>query len=130
VVARPCASSVLAALVAAVAAAGTAAGATRTGELSGFVLSAPAAPICMPRVPCLRPAGGVVLTFTRRGIVRAHATTAKDGSYKLILAPGTYAVRVTERAGVRRPTPAAVTISAGQVNRVTFYLDSGIRRAR
>ena len=129
-VARLSACAVLAATVAVNAAAGTAAGTNRTAQLSGFVLSAPAEPICMPRVPCLRPAAGTGLVFTRGGIVRARTTTGKDGSYKLVVVPGTYAVRVTDSSGVRRPTPAAVTISAGQVKRVTFYLDSGIRRAQ
>jgi hypothetical protein len=91
------------------------------------VLSAPAAPVCMPRVPCLRPAAGVVLAFSRGGVVRARATTAKDGRYRVVLAPGAYAVRVTKPAGIRRLTPGAVTLSAGQFKRITFYLDTGIR---
>ena len=81
----------------------------------------------MPRVPCLRPAAGVVVAFRRAEVVRARVTTARDGSYHVLLAPGTYAVRVTDRLGVRRPKPAAVTVSAGHMKRVSFYLDSGIR---
>jgi hypothetical protein len=76
----------------------------------------------MPRVPCMKPAGGVVLTFVQRGVVRARVTTAADGSYRVALAPGRYVVRS------RRPvTPAAVTLSSAQVKRLTFYLDTGIR---
>jgi hypothetical protein len=81
----------------------------------------------MPRVPCLRPAAGIVLAFERGGIVRARVSTARDGSYHVMLAAGSYAVRVTHPAGVRRPTPASVAISPRQVKRVTFYLDTGIR---
>jgi hypothetical protein len=106
---------------------GTAGGATRTARLSGFVLSAPATPVCMPRVPCMRPAAGVVLAFRRVGVVPTRVRTARDGSYHVLLAPGTYAVRVAEPLGVRRPKPATVTVSAGHMKRVTFYLDSGIR---
>jgi hypothetical protein len=81
----------------------------------------------MPRVPCMRPAAGVVLAFSRGGIVRARATTAADGSYRVALAAGTYGVRVVRPAGVRRLNPASVRLSAGEIRRVTFYLDSGIR---
>jgi hypothetical protein len=95
--------------------------------LQGTVLAAPAAPVCMPRVPCLHPASGVVLAFSQAGVVRARATTAADGSYRVRLAPGSYGVRVTRPSGVRRVNPATVTLSAGQVKRVTFYLDTGIR---
>jgi hypothetical protein len=107
--------------------AGTGASTPRTSRLEGFVLSAPSTPVCMPRVPCLRRAAGVVLGFERRGAVRGRVVTAKDGSYEVMLAPGSYAVRVLRPLGVRRPTPAAVSLAAGQTKRVTFYLDTGIR---
>lgn len=106
---------------------GTASGSTRSAVLHGTVLAAPAAPVCMPRVPCLRPAAGVVLAFSSDGVVRARATTAVDGSYRVRLAPGRYGVRVTRPSGVRRLNPATVSLSADQVKRVTFYLDTGIR---
>ena len=106
---------------------GTAAGATRSGVLHGTVLAAPATPVCMPRVPCMRPAAGVVLAFSRAGVVRARTTTDADGTYRVTLAPGAYAVRVTRPSGVRRLNPATVRVDAGQTRRVTFYLDTGIR---
>jgi hypothetical protein len=109
------------------AASGTAAGGTRSAMLQGTVLVAPATPVCMPRVPCMRPAVGVVLAFSRAGVVRARVTTAAGGSYRVALAPGTYAVRVTRPKGVHRLSPSAVSLSAGQVKRTTFYLDTGIR---
>ena len=101
---------------------GTAAGSTRSAVLQGNVLLAPATPVCMPRVPCIKPAGNVVLRFVRRGVVRARVKTAADGSYRLELAPGMYAVRAAGRL-----TPPTVAVSAGQVKRVTFYMDTGIR---
>jgi hypothetical protein len=104
------------------------AGATaRSGVLSGFVVSAPAAPVCMPRVPCLRKAAGVVLAFVRGDVVRGRATTADDGSYRVMLVAGTYAVKVTHPDGVRLLKPLSVTIAAGETKRVTFYLDTSIR---
>ncbi len=127
VIARARVWSCVLAACAVAAAAGTAAGSTRTGVLAGTALAAPAAPVCMPRVPCMRPAAGVVLAFTRAGIVRARATTDTHGSYRVSLAPGAYRVRVTRPAGVRRLTPATVSAVAGEVKRVNFYLDTGIR---
>lgn len=95
--------------------------------LQGTVLLAPATPVCMPRVPCMRPAPGVVLAFSRSGVVRARVTTAADGTYRVALAAGTYGVRVTHPSGVRRLNPPRVTLAANQVRRLTFYLDTGIR---
>jgi len=91
------------------------------------VLLAPATPICIPRIPCMRPAPGVVLAFSRSGVVRGRVTTAADGSYRLTLAAGAYRVRVTRPPGIRRLTPSSVSLAAGEVRRVTFYLDTGIR---
>jgi hypothetical protein len=106
---------------------GTASGGTRSAVLQGTVLAAPATPVCMPRIPCMRPAAGVVLAFFRGGRVGGRVTTASDGSYRVALAPGLYAVRVVRPTGVRRLTPAAVRVYASQVKRLTFYLDTGIR---
>jgi Carboxypeptidase regulatory-like domain len=75
----------------------------------------------------MRPAPGVVLAFSRSGVVRARVTTAADGTYRVSLAPGTYGVRVTRPSGVRRLDPARVTLAPSQVRRLTFYLDTGIR---
>ena len=127
VVARPQVwGGVLAACVLA-AGSGTAAGGARSAVLHGTVLLAPATPVCMPRIPCMRPAPGVVLAFSRGGLVRGRVTTGADGSYRVALAPGAYSVRVARPAGVRRLTPSSVTAAGGQVRRVTFYLDTGIR---
>ena len=75
----------------------------------------------------MRPAAGVVLAFSRGGIVRARTTTATDGSYRVTLGAGTYGVRVIRPAGVRRLSPASVRLAAGELKRVTFYMDTGIR---
>ena len=81
----------------------------------------------MPRVPCMRPAAGVVLAFSRGGDVRARVTTAAAGTYRVALRPGTYTVRVIRPTGVRRLNPSSVHVAAGEVRRVTFYMDTGIR---
>ncbi len=106
---------------------GTAAGGSRSAVLRGTVLLAPATPICIPRIPCMRPAPGVVLAFSRDGVVLGRVTTGADGSYRVTLAAGAYRVRVTRPPGIRRLTPSSVTLAGGQVKRVTFYMDLGIR---
>jgi protocatechuate 3,4-dioxygenase beta subunit len=75
----------------------------------------------------MRPAAGVVLTFSRAGRVRARATTGAEGTYRVTLAPGAYGVRVTHPSDVRRLNPATVRVVGGQSLRVTFYMDTGIR---
>jgi hypothetical protein len=75
----------------------------------------------------MHPAAGVVLAFSRGGIVRARVTTSADGTYRRALAPGTYVVRVVEPTGAGRLSPTSVRLVANQVRRVTFYLDTGIR---
>jgi hypothetical protein len=127
VVARPRVWGAVLAACMLVAGSGVAAGSTRSAVLHGTVLLAPATPVCMPRVPCMKPAGGVVLAFIRRGIVRARLTTASDGSYRVALTPGTYRVRVSHPAAMSRLTPDKVTVRAAELRRVTFYLDTGIR---
>jgi hypothetical protein len=127
VVARPRVWGGVLAVCVLAAVSGTAAGSTRSAVLHGTVLLAPATPVCMPRVPCMKPAAGVVLAFTRAGFVRARATTASDGSYRVTLAPGTYAVKATRPGGVTRVKPATLTLAPKQVRRLTFYLDTGIR---
>ena len=117
----------LAACVVFAVAGGIAAAGTRSGVLHGTVLAAPAVPVCMPRVPCMRPAADVVLAFSRGGMVRGRVTTERDGSYRIALRAGVYSVRVVRPTGVRRLNPSSVRLTAGQVRRVTFYVDTGIR---
>ena len=80
----------------------------------------------MPRVPCMRPAAGVVMTFSRAGRDRARVRTASDGGYRVLLAPGIYRIRVA-RPFAGRVKPAEATVHANQLRRLNMYLDSGIR---
>jgi hypothetical protein len=68
-----------------------ASGASRSG-LRGVVLIDPASPVCSVGQPCTAPAKHVWLVFSRRGQAVARTRTANDGSYRIALAPGTFAV--------------------------------------
>jgi hypothetical protein len=106
---------------------GTAGGGALSSGLQGVVMRGPVTPVCMVGVPCSRPAAGLVLAFRRGGNNRANVTTAKNGTYRVRLAAGTYGVRVTHPSTTRPIKPASVTVDAGRIKRVNFYIDTGIR---
>ena len=109
-------------IVSATLAVGAGATATPSG-LFGVVTAGPTTPVCVAGRPCTKPAAGVVLTFSRAGAPVVRATTHSDGSYRLRLAPGLYAVR----ASVGRLGPATVRVRTGAARRVDFSIDTGIR---
>jgi hypothetical protein len=119
--------TVLVSFVVGLAAAASASGAgeARSG-LHGTVTRAPIRPVCVPERPCSAPARGVTLTFSRNGDEVARARTGDDGSYRVRLPAGSYAVR-TIRRGPRRLEPSHVRVSRGRYARVNFSLDTGIR---
>ena len=114
------ATTTLAFLLFATAAAG------RTGSgIRGKVLIEPAFPVCHVDQPCTKPAGNVLLVFTRRGV--AHRTrTAEDGTYRLRLAPGRYTVTAPGPGPVRVLDPTTVVVPRVGYRRMTFTLDIGI----
>ncbi|HEY2542967.1 MAG TPA: hypothetical protein VGH92_07915 [Gaiellaceae bacterium] len=97
------------------------AGTVRSG-LYGTVLRGPTAPVCAAEQSCTAPAAGAVLTFVRNGVAAGHVTVAADGSYRLRLPPGLYAVRVGKRI-----EPATVRVVPLRMRRVAFMIDTGIR---
>jgi hypothetical protein len=112
-------------LTLAVAAAG-ASGATRSG-LKGLVVIDPAFPVCRVGVPCTKPARYVTLTFSLRGRVVASTRTGADGSYRVTLKPGTYAVAVPKQRPGSGLLPRRVAVRSGLYRRVVFKLDIGIQ---
>jgi hypothetical protein len=102
-------------------------GTTGSG-LYGKVARGPLTPICVAEKPCSGPAAGVTLRFLRSGTLVASVVTAKDGSYRVGLRPGTYAVRASRQprvgAGLR---PSTARVTAGGWTRQNFSLDTGIR---
>jgi hypothetical protein len=76
--------------------------------------------------PCSEPANGAVLVFARSGRT-ARVRVDAHGRYRVSLAPGTYAVRVTPPAGIGRGVePRTLVVRRGDVRR-DFMIDTGIR---
>ena len=98
------------------------AAATGSG-LYGTVMRGPVAPVCTTEQPCSVPAGGATLVFLRNGREVARAKTSATGSYRIVLAPGVYAVR----AGKRPLDPDTVRVRRARMLRVDFSIDTGIR---
>jgi hypothetical protein len=117
----------LAALVVGSGLAGAATPTAVTSGLRGVVMRGPIKPVCGDNDPCEEPAAGVVLRFSRGGVVVARVTTGSKGGYRVKLRPGRYGV--TTR--VRRPgtdlTPRVVRVPVARVARVDFHLDTGIQ---
>jgi hypothetical protein len=104
----------------------TAAGGQTGSGLRGKVLIEPAFPVCHVDQPCTKPAGNVLLVFTRRGVAR-RTRTAEDGTYRIRLAPGRYTVVAPGSSRVRVLDPTTVVVPRARYRRVTFTLDIGIK---
>jgi hypothetical protein len=98
---------------------------TRSG-LFGVVRIGPTAPVCVAGRSCSRPAAGVTLVFARSGR-EARATTARDGTYAIVLSAGTWSVRSLARGIGRTVEPKRVIVRPAQRTRANFMIDTGIR---
>jgi hypothetical protein len=67
---------------------------------------------------------GARIVFLRNGRPVAHTTTRANGTYRIRLAAGRYAIRV--RSG-RRWTPTHVRVRRGRTTRLDIAIDTGIR---
>jgi hypothetical protein len=117
-------STLAAALAVSVVAAAPYAGAGTTSGLHGVVRRGPVTPVCLVGTPCDRPAAHVRLTFRRNGVAKA-AVTDGAGRYRIVLAPGTYAVRISPAQF--RFTPRTATVTRGRMAVRNFWIDTGIR---
>ncbi len=62
------------------------------------------------------------------GTVVDSVQSGSDGYFRVLIAAGTYTLRVTAPRGLSvRPTTTEVTVRAGQILRVQIQVDSGIR---
>jgi hypothetical protein len=117
----------LVALAAAVA--GSSAGAaTSSSGLRGLVTRGPIAPVCAAEQPCSEPAKNVTLVFSRNGQVVRRGRTNDQGRYRVTLARGLYAVRLTPKPSIGRGVePVHVRVVRARFRRVDFSIDTGIR---
>jgi hypothetical protein len=100
------------------------AGTTSTG-LRGLVTRGPITPVCRVDTPCSAPAKHVTIVFTRNGVSKS-TVTGDSGRYSILLAKGTYAVRIP--AGARFGfTPRNVYVTAGRMSTRNFSIDTGLR---
>jgi hypothetical protein len=91
--------------------------------LYGEVTRGPIVPVCVAEQPCTAPASGAAVVFSRPGRPRAaRIVVHADGSYRVRLAPGLYAVR-----SGRSIEPAAVRVLPNRMRHVDFSIDTGIR---
>ena len=105
-------------------ASGLSAGATSSAGLRGRVMIGPLTPVCTAEVPCYAPAKNVTLRFTRAGYVARVVTTSDTGRYRILLAPGTYAVRASRGRSIE---PSRVTVQGGVLVGRDFSIDTGLR---
>ena len=117
----------LAALAVAVAASSTGA-ATSSSGLRGLVTRGPITPVCVAGQPCSEPAKDLTLVFSRNGRVVRRTRTNDQGRYRVALAPGLYAVRITPRPSIGRGLePVRARVMRARFRRLDFSIDTGIR---
>jgi len=116
---------VVAFIALAVGSAGASAG-TQSG-IRGTVIKSPTKPVCEEGVPCSAPAAGVVLVFVRNGVEAARTKTLPNGSFRVVLAPGTYVVRSLRKFPIGGMHPRTVTVRQGRFAVVRLSIDTGIR---
>jgi hypothetical protein len=107
--------------------AGGATAARKDTGLYGRVMIYPAYPVCMQGVPCTRPAGDVLLRFSRNGHVVATTRTHADGTFRLALAPGLYSVGTQSLKERPRLAPKTASVPRTRFAQVNFTIDVGIR---
>jgi hypothetical protein len=101
-----------------------ASGATTGTGLRGLVVRGPVRPVCQPGVSCDAPAKHVTLTFTRSGVSKS-VVTGDDGRYRILLAAGTYAVRIpSAKLGF---SPRSAVVTGGRISVRNFSIDTGMR---
>jgi hypothetical protein len=100
--------------------------ATQSG-IRGTVIKSPTKPVCEEGVPCSAPAAGVVLVFVRNGVEAARTKTLHNGSFRVVLAPGTYVVRSLRKVPIGGMHPRTVTVRQGRFAVVRLSIDTGIR---
>ena len=93
-----------------------------------MVTRGPITPVCAAEVPCDGPAKNVTLVFSRNGRVVRRTRTNEQGRYRIALAPGLYAVRLTPKQRIGRGLePVRARVVRARFRRFDFSIDTGIR---
>ena len=91
-------------------------------------MEGPITPVCRLDVPCERPVAGLVLEFSRGGHVVARVRTTGNGTYRVKLRAGSYAVTTVPPRHVGRGlTPKSARVPKARMARRDFHLDTGLR---
>jgi hypothetical protein len=115
----------LALVCAGVLAAGAARAQTARSGLHGTVSRGPVTPVCVAEQPCSEPVAGATLQFrSSSGRLVGHTVTRSDGSYRIALPPGLYAVKA---ASGRSLDPHTARVKPLRFRHVDFFIDTGIR---
>jgi hypothetical protein len=92
-----------------------------------LVTISPTRPVCIEGRPCSKPAAGVFLVFRRDERVAARVKTLADGTYRVALRPGRYAVSTPGLSRISRLEPRMVRVPRSGSAVVHFTIDSGLQ---
>jgi hypothetical protein len=100
-----------------------------TTGVRGVALIGPTCPVEVEGSPCPpAPFSGEIEARGLDGRIVSTTTTAEDGTFELILAPGSYVITaVTPVGGPPTSEAQRVEVTARGFTRITLRLDSGIR---
>jgi len=98
-----------------------------TCGIRGEVIKGPTSPVCREGVPCSGPAGGVTVVAMRSGTRVATTTTTEVGTYRFVLRPGTYVVRMLRSSIGASFAARTVRVTKGRFTTANFEIDTGIR---
>ena len=68
-----------------------------------------------------------MLVFVRNGVEAARSKTLLNGSFRVVLAPGTYVVRSLKKFPIGGMHPRTVMVRQGRFSVVMLTIDTGIR---
>lgn len=108
---------------------GTCPPAASTTGISGTVTEGPITPVCVEGDPCERPLVAILLVRDASGGVVAQTQSAADGTYRIELPPGSYAVEPLTPGDGPFPIAQTVNVTVGAEGFVTLDIeyDTGIR---
>lgn len=95
--------------------------------LHGTALIDPAHPVCSADGPCSAPDPNERLAFWRGTTRVATATTRADGTFRVVLAPGTYRLTLPRRQRHVTFAPQSFRVRRGVNSLVKIHVDVGIR---